>query len=218
MGTIAELTMPAAEFALRDTLVGVPDADFEIERVAAHREERLIPFVWVRTDDFEALEAALADDPSVDGAECLSELDDERLYRMDWVDSIDPIQTILETDSTVLSATGSDGRWRIRVFFPDRASLSATYGRCRETGLEFEVTAVYDLAGDRHSRYGLTEEQHDTLVNGVERGYYSVPRDITLGEFAATLGISHQALSERLRRGHRNLIESTLTAGAPEEL
>ncbi|MFC6905331.1 bacterio-opsin activator domain-containing protein [Halalkalicoccus tibetensis] len=218
MGTIAELTMPAAEFALRDALVGVPDVEFEIERVAAHREERLIPFVWARTDEFETLEAALSDDPTVDGVECLSELDDERLYRMDWVDSIDPIRTILDGDSTVLSATGSDGRWRLRVLFSDRASLSATYGRCREAGFEFEVASVYDLAGERHSRYGLTEEQHDTLVGGVERGYYSVPREITLGEFAAALGISHQALSERLRRGHRNLIESALTTGAPEEL
>lgn len=210
--------MPAAEFALGETLASVPDADFEIERVAAHREERLVPFVWARTDDFGTLEAALADDPTVDGAECLSELEGERLYRMDWVDSIDPVRTILEADSTVLSATGGDGRWRVRVLFPDRASLSATYERCREAGFEFEITGVYDLAGDRHSRYGLTEEQHETLVRGVERGYYNVPREITLGEFAATIGISHQALSERLRRGHRNLIESALTAGTPEEL
>lgn len=217
MGTIAELTIPAAEFALRDALASAPDVEFEIERVVAHSEGRLIPFVWARTADFEAFEEALSADPTVVEAECLSELDDERLYRMDWVEEIDPVRTILEADSTILSAIGSAGRWRLRILFADRESLSVTYDRCRSAGLDFEITSVYDLEGDRRSRYRLTEDQHETLVEGVERGYYNVPRDITLGEFAATLGVSHQALSERLRRGHRNLIDSALITGATEK-
>ncbi|ADJ13498.1 helix-turn-helix domain-containing protein [Halalkalicoccus jeotgali] len=217
MGTIAELTVPAAEFALRDTLAAVPTVQFEIERVAAHSEGRLIPFVWVRTEEFDRFEEALAEDPTVNGVECLSELDSERLYRMDWVDSIHPVQTVLETDSTVLSATGSDGTWRLRILFPDRESLSAAYDHCQRAGVDFDVTSIYDLEGDRRGQYSLTKEQHDTLVQGVERGYYNVPRDLTLGEFAAGLDISHQALSERLRRGHRNLIESALITGPVEE-
>ncbi|MDL5362965.1 bacterio-opsin activator domain-containing protein [Halalkalicoccus sp. NIPERK01] len=217
MGTIAELTIPAAEFALRDTLADVPSVEFEIERVAAHGEGRLIPFVWVRTAEFETFEEALAEDPTVDGVECLSELDAERLYRMDWVDSIHPVGAILEADSTILSATGTDGQWRLRILFPDRGALSETYDRCRRAGIDFDVSSIYDLEGNRRGQYSLTKEQHDTLVEGVERGYYNVPRDLTLGEFAESLDVSHQALSERLRRGHRNLIESALITGPTEE-
>lgn len=214
MGTIAELSIPAAEFALCETLVAVPDAEIEVERVAAHSEGRLMPFVWARTTEFDRFEAALEEDPSVGEFECLSTLDTERLYRMDWLSSTHLlVHTVLEADSTILSATVSDDQWRLRILFPDREALSATHDHCQSADLEFEITSIYELEGERRGQYGLTTDQHRTLVEGAERGYYNVPRDITLGEFAESLGVSHQALSERLRRGHRNLIESALVAG-----
>lgn len=210
MGTIAELSIPTTEFALRDTLEAVPETTFEVERVAAHSEGRFMPFIWVRTTDFDRFEDALREDPTVGEIERLSALESERLYRMDWVDPTHPIHVILDCDSTVLSATGTDERWRLRILFPDREALSTAHDRCRSSELEFEITSIYELEGERRGQYSLTAEQHQTLVEGARRGYYNVPRDITLGEFAESLNVSHQALSERLRRGHRNLIESAL--------
>lgn len=214
MGTIAELSIPTAEFSLRDTLATVPDAEIEVERVAAHSEGRLMPFVWVRTAEFDRFEAALEEDPTVGEFECLSTLDTERLYRMDWLDATHLlVHAVLDADSTILSATGSDDRWRLRILFPDREALSAMHDHCQSAGLDFEITSIYELEGERRGQYGLTAEQYRTLIEGAERGYYNVPRDLTLGEFADSLDVSHQALSERLRRGHRNLIESALVAG-----
>ncbi|MFC7008889.1 helix-turn-helix domain-containing protein [Halalkalicoccus salilacus] len=43
-------------------------------------------------------------------------------------------------------------------------------------------------------------------------GYYDVPRTVTLTELANKLDISHQALSERLRRAHANLIDRTISS------
>ena len=43
------------------------------------------------------------------------------------------------------------------------------------------------------------------------------PREADLGDVADRLDISHQALSERLRRGHTNLIKETIGVGAPEK-
>lgn len=217
MGTIAEFSIPVTEFALRETLEAVPDTTFEVERVVAHSEGRFMPFVWVRTEEFDRFEDALREDPTVGEVECLSTLETERLYRMDWIDSAHPIHAILDTDSTVLSATGTDERWRLRVLFPDREALSAAHDRCESAAFEFEVTSIYELDGEGRGQYGLTPGQHQTLVEGASRGYYNVPRDITLGEFAESLGVSHQALSERLRRGHRNLIESALMVDLPEK-
>ncbi len=210
MGTIAELSIPTTEFALRDTLVAVPDTTLEVERVAAHSEGRFMPVIWVRTADFDRFEEALGEDPTVDEIERLSTLETERLYRMDWVDPAHPVHVILNCDSTILSATGTEERWRLRILFPDREALSAAHDRCHSSNLEFEITSIYELEGERRGQYSLTTEQYSTLVEGAKRGYYNVPRDVTLGEFAESLGVSHQALSERLRRGHRNLIESTL--------
>lgn len=218
MSTIAEFSIPAKDFALEETLDRVPDAEFEIERVAAHSEGRLTPFVWVYADDFDAFEAALADDPTVEDADCLSAFDDERFYRMDWVDSIHLlVHALLDAESTILSASGTDECWRLRILFPDREALSSTHDHCRSADIDFDIESIYELEGDRRGQFGLTQDQYDTLLAGIERGYYDVPREATLGEFAAALDISHQALSERLRRGHKNLIESTLVAGRAED-
>jgi predicted DNA binding protein len=210
VGTIAELSIPTTEFALRESLVAVPDTTLEVERVAAHSKGRFMPFIWVRTTDFNRFEAALREDPTVGEIERLSALESERLYRMDWVDPAHPVHVILNCDSTILSATGTDEHWRLRILFSDREALSAAHDRCCSSDLDFEITSIYELEGEHRGQYSLTTDQHETLVEGARRGYYNVPRDITLGEFAVSLGISHQALSERLRRGHRNLIESAL--------
>lgn len=217
MSTIAEFSIPAADFALGATLAGGPDAAIEIERVVAHGEGRLTPFVWVRAGDFDAFEDALADDSSVDDVECLSDTGRERLYRMNWDASIHLfVHAMLDDEATILSAAGTDDRWRFRILFPDRNALSATHDHCRSADVDFEVVSIYELESNQHGQYGLTQNQYDTLIEGVQRGFYDVPRKLTLVEFADALDISHQALSERLRRGHKNLIASTLVLGRTE--
>lgn len=59
-------------------------------------------------------------------------------------------------------------------------------------------------------RYGLTEPQRDTIVTAYKAGYFEIPREVSLVDFAEQQGLSHQALSERVRRGLRNLVDSTL--------
>ena len=43
-------------------------------------------------------------------------------------------------------------------------------------------------------------------MTAFEAGYYNIPRDVTSEELAAELDVSHQALSERFRRGHKQLV------------
>jgi len=51
----------------------------------------------------------------------------------------------------------------------------------------------------------LTEPQQEAIAEAYRQGYYDVPREISLEELANELDISHQALSERLRRANRVL-------------
>ncbi|MFB9809579.1 helix-turn-helix domain-containing protein [Haladaptatus pallidirubidus] len=60
------------------------------------------------------------------------------------------------------------------------------------------------------TRFGLTESQRTALQLAAERGYYTVPREVTADDLSEEFGISHQALSERLRRAHGNLIQHVL--------
>jgi hypothetical protein len=64
------------------------------------------------------------------------------------------------------------------------------------------------LAG---GQVGVTPEQREALVAALEAGFYEAPQGATMAEVADTIGISQQALSERLRRAHGNLLSNVLT-------
>ncbi|WP_435153674.1 helix-turn-helix domain-containing protein [Haladaptatus sp. DFWS20] len=214
MSTIAEMELPAQEFALRTTLEHVPDAEFDVVRVAAHDSKHVLPYIWATADDFEELDDALRDDPSVDDLSLLEDLGDERLYRMNWVDQIRVvIHILIEEEATILNLRGKESRWRLRILFPNRDALSTTYEFCEESGLSLDVRNIYEMSDTRHGLFGLTEEQHETLMMALESGYYDVPRDATADDLADSLHISHQAISERLRRGHRSLVKNALAVG-----
>ena len=215
MSTIAEIEVPATDFALWHTLDEHPDLDFEVERVVAHDHSQIMPFIWVESPNAgaEQLEAALDADPSVDRIRVLDDFDDRFLFQMHWVADIPLVNAVIETGGTILSAHGTHERWVFRVLFPDRSVLSETHDRAMDEGFSMEIKNIYQMEDNRHARFGLTEEQHETLVAAFDRGYFNVPRGVTLNEFAEELGISHQALSERLRRAHYNLIKNGLVIG-----
>jgi hypothetical protein len=217
MGTIAEFDIPADEFALGPTFQELEGLEVEIERLVAHDHERLMPFAWLTADDLEALDDALTADETVESAELVSETDDEQLYRMEWIDSIEMVvHILLDEEGTILHAMGQSDGWHIRVLFPDRDSLSRTYDFAQENDLRLDVVRIYELDSDRQGRFGLSDEQQDTLATATKLGYFDVPRGITQAELADKLDISHQALSERLRRAQKTLNENTIIIGDAE--
>ena len=60
--------------------------------------------------------------------------------------------------------------------------------------------------------YGVTQPQRETLMRAVQRGYYSIPRQMSTQDLAEDLDISDQAVTERLRRAIVTLTENTLIA------
>lgn len=216
MSTIAKLTLPAEEFALSSTLDRIPTLEAEVERVVAHEPDTVMPYVWFgRTEtDLEELDDALQADSSVDSVELLTDLGDERLYRMNWVEDVTlVVHALTEEEATILDASGEGNRWRLRILFPERDALSRTYDFAEAEGLTIDVEKIHELDEARGGRYGLTDAQYETLVQALEHGYYQIPREVDMEELATELDISHQALSERLRRAHRRLVEEAISIG-----
>jgi predicted DNA binding protein len=174
-----------------------------------------MPLTWARATDPEALRDALDEDPSVENVSLLAEFDEERLYRMNWIDRVQLIiQMITNSQATVLEAYGADGEWTLRVMYPTRDALSATHEFCDSHGVTFDVERIRELEGEPAGRYGLTQEQYEALRAAHDAGYFEVPRRSNLDGLADDLGISHQALSERIRRGEDALLEATLLVGS----
>lgn len=212
MSTIAEVEIPVAETVLRESLSTASDVTLEVVRVAAHNRDQLVPYIRTSGDDIDALDEALAEDPSVDNVQVLDDLGEERLYRMDWVDDVPILVNVLvDQRGTVLDMVASGDTWFLRLLLPDRNSLSAIHDYCRENDLTFDIKRIYELSESvGRGKFGLTAQQHEVLVTAAARGYFDVPRQVTMSELAEGLDVSQQALSERLRRGHKNLIDSAL--------
>jgi len=65
-----------------------------------------------------------------------------------------------------------------------------------------------DATGAR--RWSITPAQEEALRTALEMGYFAVPRETDASEVAAALDVSKSAFLERLRRGHRALLEQVL--------
>jgi hypothetical protein len=218
MPTIARGTVPAGEFALSHTLAALPDVEVECERIIRSGERAVMPLLWVRGADREAVDAAFEADPTVSGVTCLSEFEDELLYRMDWIDHVDLLlQMLTNAEATILDAYGKGSRWQLRVLYPQREKFSRTHEFAEEHGLTFDVASIREMDGEPAGRFGLSEDQYEALVIAARNGFYDVPRGTTMEDLASELDISHQALSERLRRATGSLVEDTLLVGAVPE-
>jgi hypothetical protein len=218
MSTIVRGSVPATEFALSYTLDVLPDIQIECERIVQSGESSVMPLMWIRYGDRESIDSALEADESVDEVSCLSEFEDEFLYRMEWIDQIDLLLRMLTNDeATVLDAYGKGDRWQIRVLYPNRDHFSRTHEFADEHGLTFDVESIREMEGEPAGRFGLTEGQYEALVLASKRGFFDIPRETTLEELADELGISHQALSERVRRGTDALVQDALIVGAVGE-
>lgn len=216
MPTIAVAEIPHTEFALRHTFDEVSGLEAESERIVANGEDIVVPLVWLRGSDRDVIEGALEEDPSVQDFSLLTWYDDEGLYQLEWAQHVHLIVRILTNErSTILELYGTQVGWRVRVLFPDRDELSNVDEYCDGRDLTFDIQRIRDLESAPSGRYGLTDEQYESLRTAWEAGYFDVPRSIDLRELADELDISHQAFSERLRRGHSNLIEETIGIGRP---
>ena len=218
MPTIVVANIPVEEFALRESLRAVPGLAVESQRVVEKDEDLVMPLIWVRGANGETVRTSLAGDSSVRSANRIASYENESLYRMEWKRDVElAVQMITEDEATILDLYGTSDGWQLRSMFPDRDTLARTVEFCQNHGLGFDVRRVREMNVVPSGRWGLTDEQYEALRVAWDAGYFGVPREADLGDVADRLDISHQALSERLRRGHTNLIKETIGVGAPEK-
>jgi predicted DNA binding protein len=213
MSTIVDASLTAEQFALHETLTEHPTARFEIARAIATSSEEVMPFLWASGAPVSDLEASLREDPTTRTVELVSRFDDESLFRVSWTARVHtPFRALIGADGAALLDVSTNGtEWRFCLIYPDAVAIDEVSEECEELGLHLNVDRVYSLS-DAFTRdhFELTEKQYETILAAYEAGYYEIPRQIKLKELARELDVSHQALSERLRRGHQVLMTNSL--------
>lgn len=214
MSTIVEFTLPPTEFVLAGAVKTVPDVRIEVERVVVDGTEAVTPYFWVIGADADEFDDALADDITVNNVVELEERNGNRFYRADWRDRVRGILYALADEvASVMTAEYDDGSWHLRMLFADQETLSEFHHYCETYDVPLELERLYDRSNPRtFAKYEVTPEQEAALATALERGYFAVPREVTLAEVAADLGISEQAASARIRRGSANVLRNTLAA------
>ncbi|MFD1600829.1 helix-turn-helix domain-containing protein [Halobellus rarus] len=216
METVVDATIPTDQFVLEETIERVPDVEFEFVRFAINDSACPVPFLWGSTSQPDRLDAALQNDSSTERVSCLSWDDGRGLYSIDWTErAACLIDGFDETGGSVLDVRGTSDRWMVQILFPDRSTASEAFQAWCDDGINPSLSRVSNLSCRSDNMRGLSATQHSTIAEAFQRNYYNVPRGTTLAELATDLEVSHQALSERLRRGHSHLVERMLSESTP---
>ncbi|SDK21827.1 helix-turn-helix domain-containing protein [Natronorubrum texcoconense] len=213
MTSIADIEIPAEGTGAGELFEAVPSLTCEMERVIASSGHGL----WLSGPSQDAVEEALNDATAIGDYALINSDDDRWLYDIEFEpDTVDVFDLVIEEKGTVLSASASSGTWLLSIRFTDRESVSSLYDRLDEEDVAPTIVRLFDLAEESHSQCGLTARQYETLVAAIDHGYFEIPREVSMQELSEELGISHQALSERLRRAYRALVTSELNVSEDE--
>jgi predicted DNA binding protein len=218
MSVIVEIEIPSDAFELGRILLVDADVKVELESMVPIGE-RAVPLFWVYDHGLDDFEETVRRHPSIERLTVVDSHEDRTLYALDWNIQQDLLfGGFQELDAHLTSASGGATTWQFELRFPDHDALSDFREYCEDAHISLDVLRVYNpTKPDLGPWFGVTESQREALVLAVEEGYYSLPRGISTAELATELGISDQAVTERLRRGIETLVSNALVTADPEE-
>lgn len=211
MATLAEFSLPPDAVPLGVVFQTFPNVTVELERVVpSGRAGR--SYFWVENAPDGSLVESLCGHPAIEEPTLVDQFEGWSLFRYRRPDGRDDVlQALVDSDVTLLSAVGTQDGWTIHVRGDEQRSLSTFDERCRAAGVQLTLRDFHGSpAAERSGSSAVTDAQREALSLAYERGYYAEPRETSLGDLAAEVGISRQAFASRLTRGYRGLIRSQL--------
>lgn len=213
MSVVAEFVMSPESFPLGEAVRVPPGGNLELERLVP-TDRGVLPYLWVRSDDLDAYLTGLRDLPAVQSLEVLDRFESDALIRARWdAPSGSFLDFLTSEEVAILSMTGTEEGWRVEVR-GERRAVERLSRFCRDAALGFELSRIYEASLQPPTPHGeLTNVQRRTLARAFEAGYFDEPRRTSLTALSAELGVSERAVSRRLRRAVRNVIEDSLSRG-----
>ncbi|WP_224447937.1 helix-turn-helix domain-containing protein [Haloprofundus salilacus] len=213
MGIVTEFSIPAESFALSQTFDRVPDLLVEVDRLATHSREWVLPFFWAssETESAAVVREAIEADPTVKELNVVDAWESVALYNVHWSEEVQQlVDEIIDQHGIVLSAEAHDGLWSLKIRFIDRSMFDDFRAYFADHDLTFELERIHEMQEPKQREYGLTPPQRETLVAAFEMGYFTVPRKANITDLADELGVSPNAVSQRLRRANAALVQNAL--------
>ena len=201
MSVITEIRIPSDNFELGQILSLEQASAIELETLVPSGDAT-VPLFWIYDPVGNGFLETVERYPTVNSVTEVDVFDDRTLFRLDWDASQDHLfQCILDHEGQILGATGTAEGWNFEIRFSGREALSRYQTCCEDAHISLEITRIFNpTSPEAGPWYGLSEHQREALTLAVRLGYYDIPRGCTTAELADELGISDQAVTERLRR------------------
>ena len=208
MSIISEFRFRSPGYVLSETVAGLPNIRLDFVQELALDPQQPYLWFWAYDCDMAAFEAGMERDETVAEFVSYTETDTHTLYRIQVSEHAEIVNYPMWVDvgAELMDGGYEDGWWHSSVRLPNRDALNRVEEWFDRHEVQFELSGVYTSESRREITSQLTEEQREALRVAIDHGYFDVPRNGTLGDIASELGISTQAASERLRRGHRQII------------
>lgn len=217
MAIVAEFTIPPGALPFGDTLIENPDIKLEVERIVP-TDESALPFFWVWGDDPGIFMEHSEREPDVRNTQHLAEVDNGALFRAEWAPNATLIEGLKDLKATIIESEGTAEQWRFQVRAANRDRIIEFRRVFVEEGIAVSLNRLYNLSEVvEANQRALTQDQRETLIKAYREGYYDSPKEISQQELGEQFGVSHRAISERLRRGTRNLIAASLISTADQK-
>ncbi|WP_101296031.1 helix-turn-helix domain-containing protein [Halegenticoccus soli] len=207
---------------LQEALAAVPDMELQIEPgqfpFIAEKKTRLL--VWASGDDFERFEVQADEDSLIQELVTVTTEGSSRLYRVEAEhEELRSLFQILFYDHDTLLERGTvtAAGWQFWLRAVDRDAVSTVATKLHEHGVQTDFRAIYTEHGGEDVTASLTDGQYEALVTAYTRGYFNVPCAVSQQKLAADLGTSGQAVSERLRRAVRAILDDTLNVTSDQD-
>ncbi|WP_224333170.1 helix-turn-helix domain-containing protein [Haloprofundus halobius] len=210
MAVVTEINIAPDSFPLGTLLTANDEFHVQFERlVPAGRQ--VLPIFWAWGGEFKPFESRVRASRFVDELTVVERVGDRTLYSVVWSADVHGfVDGLVETNAVILGAYGYDDQsWDFRLMFPSHEYLSAFHDFLLGNDIAYTLGRVQTLSDSdlRDQRIDLTPEQREALLLAYRRGYFDSPSRVTLTELADELGITQQALSQRIRRGNEQLLE-----------
>ncbi len=186
---VSEVSRSFSDATLR-LLTGVPKGDraLELGEVRAESPESVTDAIQEHADIFKYDQLYVGDRRAIGQYEA----DEKSLYEFLWASSLPPeFQILVENGEMEFGLTAT------------RDQFEAFGSALDDTGRQYDLlTLVHTDEEDAL----LTDRQREYLTVAYRRGYFEVPRECTLAELAATLGVDKSSASGTIRRGAGRII------------
>ena len=204
--------------ALTETFEQLPELEIEAERVAAHGTEWTMPCLWATNTTCDRLYDVFEGDSSITSIVEATEFENKIFCQVNWSDAVNErIDSYIDHEASILYAAASEEGWHIRFRFGTRDQFDDFRETMADRDHAFSLLELSQPDEPRSLGGTLTPAQRNALRAANECGYYDVPRDISTRELASKLDMSHQNLSELLRRATGKLIDETIQPGVSDE-